>query len=90
MYGDNFASLCLSEFISEMESIDRKEYFLPDLLVTCMSKNSRNNTYGRNLAGENKKIKGVVEGVHSAKIIEKYNLFHDMNLLRNITKQLCK
>jgi glycerol-3-phosphate dehydrogenase len=86
---DNYAAVWFVKVWDELRGVVKKEEFLSDLVVTCMSEASRNNKAGLLLSrGEPIEFQDcqVAEGVHTAEMIEKFNLFHGLPLLREITK----
>jgi glycerol-3-phosphate dehydrogenase len=89
--GDNAAARWFIKAWRELSTITDKDYHLSDFVVTCMSGKSRNNRAGT-LIAQNKEVKfedgQIAEGLHTAKMIQKYNLFKDLRLLRDIVKRI--
>lgn len=83
--GLNVASMALTHYLDEMPPVREG---IADLLATCYSPSSRNARVGRLLAqGKPLQLGGqVAEGIHTAKAIERHDLFRDRWELRNLTK----
>ncbi len=87
--GENFASHELSSYLEEYKKLGIMEKYWADLLVSCYSDKSRNKTFGRKFSADEQYDEKTIEGLNTAKIIEKYNLFPDLPKLREITKAIC-
>lgn len=88
--GDNMAAAWFVKAWAELKGQVKEERYLSDLVTTCMSDKSRNCRAGK-LIAEHKVLDfghQVAEGVHSAKVIKKYNLFPHMVLLRETVEQI--
>jgi glycerol-3-phosphate dehydrogenase len=91
-YGDNVTAVWFVKVWKELRGLVGKEEYLSDLAVTSISSKSRNNKVGQLIArGEPIDLGGqIAEGVHSAKMIEKFDLFSNLYLLRETTNMICE
>lgn len=86
-FGDNATAVWFVKVWKELRELVGEEAYLSDLAVTSISTKSRNNKAGVLIAqGLPIDLGGqVAEGVHSAKMIEKFDLFGNLPLLRETT-----
>jgi len=91
-YGDNATAVWFVKVWKELRELVKDESYLSDLAVTSISSKSRNNKAGVFIAqGKPIDLGGqVAEGVHSAKMIEEFNLFGRLPLLRETTHIICE
>lgn len=87
--GENFAAHELSQYLLEYKSLGIPESYWADLLVSCYSDKSRNKTFGKKFSLEEQYDEKTIEGLNTAKIIEKHNLWAELKKLRGITKTIC-
>lgn len=81
----NEKSIFMAECVEEMINIVGEYEFLADLFATANSNESRNVKYAKT----GKAPKGqVVEGYYTAKIIEEYDLFPNLEKLRKVCKEI--
>jgi len=86
--GENFASHELAQYLIEYKKLGIAEKYWADLLVTCYSDKSRNKTFGRKFSAQEQYDEKTIEGLNTAKIIEKHDLFSDLEKLRAITRNI--
>ena len=88
--GDNAAAVWFIDAWEELKSIVKRSHYLSDLVVTCMSDKSRNSRAGKLIAQSKKLDFGgeVAEGVHSARMINKFGLFKDAKVLRSVVERI--
>jgi len=88
--GENYAAHELIKYLNEYKKLWVKESYRADLLVCCFSDKSRNKIFGQHFAKGKKHDERTVEGLYTAQVIEKHNLFKSAKELRKITKKITK
>jgi glycerol-3-phosphate dehydrogenase len=93
--GENYAMHKLIKYLREYKTLGIKDSYRADLLVSCYSDKSRNKTFGKTFAKGEKyddfspaSLGKTVEGLYTAQVIEKHNLFKSCPELRKITKKI--
>jgi glycerol-3-phosphate dehydrogenase len=86
--GENYAAHKLIKYFREYASLGIKDAYRADAIVSCYSDKSRNKTFGKAFAKGEKYDEATVEGLNTAKVIEKHNLFKSCPHLRKITKTI--
>ena len=86
--GQNFAAAELAGHLAEYQLLGITEKHWADLLVSCYSDKSRNKTFGLKFSANERYDERTIEGLNTARIIEKYNLFENLPRLRKITSTI--
>lgn len=80
----NYSSNLLSDIVSELRTIGINKRLLNDLFASCYSEKSRNKQFGEAMARGLHLSENTIEGIRTAIIIKKLNLYPKLRVLREI------